>query len=179
MTMQQTNSRRKFERRFANRCGYLVPLASHDYGACKFCHSLMMSLMITAAPTLLTWSEVEAAGHHKRRNTKRIECTADDVILGRVALRWRCLLSYHSFPYRLPIQAAEGELHHEDLPPEHQLKWQYLPRHSARPVEPSVDSVKGYVTSSRLSSSTRIVSCTNQFTSSSFDLLDANGSEPG
>lgn len=44
-------------------------------------------------------------------------------ILGR-----RLLLS-HSLPYRLPIQATEGQLHHPNLPPQHQLQWLHLLRH--------------------------------------------------
>lgn len=67
------------------------------------------------------------------------------MFVGGVAVCRRCLLPDHSFPHRLPLQATQGQLYNQNLPPQYQQQWQHLPRHSQRPVEPGVDSVKGLV----------------------------------
>ena len=65
--------------------------------------------------------------------------------VGREPILGRCLLSSHSFPYRLSVQASQGELHHSHLPPEHQLERQHLLRHPPRPVEPGLDHLQRYL----------------------------------
>jgi hypothetical protein len=46
-----------------------------------------------------------------------------------LAILRRCLLPSHPLPYRLPIQATEGQLHHSNLSPKHQLQRLHLFRH--------------------------------------------------
>ena len=41
----------------------------------------------------------------------------------------RRFLSHHPLPHWLPIQASQGRLHNQDLPPQHQQQWLHLPRH--------------------------------------------------
>jgi hypothetical protein len=41
-----------------------------------------------------------------------------------------CVFSFDSLPDGLPVQAAEGIFHDEDLPPKHQLKRVHLLRHT-------------------------------------------------
>jgi hypothetical protein len=60
----------------------------------------------------------------------------------RLSVPRRRLLPGHSLPYRLPVQATEGELHDSNLPPQHQLQRQHLSRHPSRPVEPSSHNLK-------------------------------------
>merc|ERR1711939_622026 len=73
-----------------------------------------------------------------------------------LSVRRRCFLPLHHFPKRLPVQAAQGPVHHQVLPPQHQLERIHLPRHSQGSVESSSDSLQ----------------------SSSLDLLHAYGPEP-
>lgn len=60
------------------------------------------------------------------------------------AIRRRCLLPRHPLPYRLPIQASQGQLHHPHLPPQHQLQRLHLLRHSPRPMVTRVDHLQGF-----------------------------------
>ncbi len=64
---------------------------------------------------------------------------------GRLTIRWWCLLPLHQLPHRLPLQAAQGQLHDQDLPPKHQCEWIYLLGHSARPVVPGVNHLERFV----------------------------------
>ena len=60
--------------------------------------------------------------------------------------RFLAICSQHPVPDRLPLQAAQGELHHKVLPPQHQLERLHLSRHPERPVESGIDRVEGCVT---------------------------------
>ena len=71
--------------------------------------------------------------------------SSDKFLTVRLTILWRCFLPRNPFPYRLPIQAAEGQLHNPHLPPEYQLQRQHLSRYSERPVEPRSDYFKGCV----------------------------------
>lgn len=66
-------------------------------------------------------------------------------IAGRLAILRRCLLPNDPLPYRLSFQAAQGQLHHAHLPPQHQLQRQYLSRHPAGPMESGAHNLQGYV----------------------------------
>ncbi|KAL3419719.1 ubiquitin-conjugating enzyme [Phlyctema vagabunda] len=48
----------------------------------------------------------------------------------RITILWRGLLSCDPLPYRLSIQATEGQLHYPHLSPKHQLQRKHLSRHS-------------------------------------------------
>ena len=61
------------------------------------------------------------------------------VAVGRLAVRRRRVLPLHHVPDRLPLQAAQGQLHDQDLPPEHQRERLDLSRHLEGPVESSID----------------------------------------
>merc|ERR1712093_110572 len=50
-------------------------------------------------------------------------------IMVGLTILWRCLLPRHPLPYRLPIQATQGQLHHQNLPPKYQLQRFHLLRH--------------------------------------------------
>jgi hypothetical protein len=75
----------------------------------------------------------------------------------RLALRGRRLFPLHHVSHGLPIQTSQSQLHDEDLPPKHQCKRIYLPRHFAGSMVSCVDHLKG----------------------PPFNLLDAYGSQPG
>jgi hypothetical protein len=61
---------------------------------------------------------------------------------GRLTLRWRRLLPLHHLPDRLPFQAAQGQFHNEDLPPEHQREWIDLLGHLKGPVVACIDHLE-------------------------------------
>lgn len=65
----------------------------------------------------------------------------------RLTIPRRRLLSRHTLPHRLPIQASQGQLHYPCLPPEHQQQRQHLSRHSEGPMEPGADDIKRWVVS--------------------------------
>lgn len=66
----------------------------------------------------------------------------------RVAVRGRRLFPRHSLPYRLSLQAAQGQLHNSHLPSKHQLQRQHLPGHFAGSVEPCPHHIQRCVSSS-------------------------------
>ena len=93
-----------------------------------------------------------------RRVPGRYRIDADEPeTSGRFAVCRRRVLPLYHLPHRLPVQAAEGQLHDEDLPPEHQRERVDLSGHLAGPVEPCADDLQGVVV----------------------DLLDVDGSQPG
>ena len=47
----------------------------------------------------------------------------------RQSVSGRGLLPHHPLPHRLPLQAPQGRLHHQDLPPQHQLQRVHLSRY--------------------------------------------------
>ena len=59
------------------------------------------------------------------------------------SLPGRGLLPHHPLPHRLPLQAAQGRIHHPHLPPQHQLQRVNLPRHSKIPVVASSHHQQG------------------------------------
>jgi hypothetical protein len=75
----------------------------------------------------------------------RLEAGADSSVAGRLAIRRRRVLPLHHLPDGLPVQAAQGQLHNEDLPPQHQRERLDLPRHSPGPVVACLDHLEGYV----------------------------------
>lgn len=115
----------------------------------------------------------------KRRDMTFQNCMrrteADISPVGGIAICWGRLLPHHPLPYRLPLQASQGQLHHQNLPPQHQLQRQHLPRHSPRPMEPCVDSVERYAPFSLPLDPARAM-LTSQ--SAAVDLLDVDGPEP-
>jgi hypothetical protein len=52
------------------------------------------------------------------------------IVKGRLTILWRSIFPSHPLPYRLPIQATEGQLHHPNLPPKYQLERFHLFRYS-------------------------------------------------
>jgi hypothetical protein len=71
-----------------------------------------------------------------------IRMVTDSTHLGREPLCQRRVLLGHSFPYRLPIQTAKGQLHHSNLSSKHQLERQYMLRYFARSMESSLDNLQ-------------------------------------
>ena len=71
---------------------------------------------------------------------------------GRFAICRRRVLPLYHLPHRLPIQAAEGQLHDEDLPPEHQRERLDLSGYLEGSVESGVDDLEGCVLALFLSS---------------------------
>ena len=67
------------------------------------------------------------------------------IISGRLAVRWRRLLPYDHVPDRLSLQATEGQLYDQDLPPQHQCEWIDLSRYFKGPVVASVDDLERFV----------------------------------
>lgn len=63
----------------------------------------------------------------------------------RLALLWRCVFPVDHLPHGLSVQAPEGVLLDEDLPPQHQRQWQHLPGYPQGPVEPGAYHLEGYV----------------------------------
>ncbi|KAJ8539025.1 hypothetical protein ON010_g12846 [Phytophthora cinnamomi] len=72
-------------------------------------------------------------------------------------VRRRRVLPEHLLPGRLPVQAAQGELHDAHLPLQHQRQRRHLPGHPEGPVEPRADHLEG----------------------AAVDLLAAHGRQPG
>ena len=86
---------------------------------------------------LLCW-----AGIRGESGPSAIACFSYDLrafCVGRLTLRWRRVLPLDHFPHRLPLQAAQGQLHDEDLPPQHQRERFDLSRYLEGPVESSID----------------------------------------
>lgn len=63
----------------------------------------------------------------------------------RLAVLGRCLFPVDHLPHGLPVQAAQGLVPDQDLPPEHQRERQHLPGYPPGPVEPGTDHLEGYV----------------------------------
>lgn len=61
----------------------------------------------------------------------------------RLALRRRCVLFVDPLPHRLPLQAPQDRLHHQNLPPQHQRQRQHLLGHPKRSVVPSAHHIQG------------------------------------
>lgn len=59
--------------------------------------------------------------------------------LGRLTIRGRRVLPIDHVPHRLPLQATQGQLHNEDLPPQHQRERLDLSRYPEGSMEPSTD----------------------------------------
>jgi hypothetical protein len=85
--------------------------------------------------------------HLETGETHAVFCTPNSIPRlthpGRFTILRRRLLPSDPLPDRLPLQAPEGQLHHPHLPPKHQFQRQHLLGHSARPVEPCSDHLKG------------------------------------
>ena len=123
---------------------------------------------------LLCW-----AGIRGESGPSAIACFSCDLrafCVGRLTLRWRRVLPLDHFPHRLPLQAAQGQLHDEDLPPEHQRERLDLSRHFERPVVASAHDLEGCAISGSLVVSYRL---TSALRSAALNLLDAHRSEPG
>ena len=124
----------------------LVPLASHDHGTGKF-------LVVTdfSIPTLQSRAHVwgrdpdAATWHNFKRRTE-----ADISVVGGIAICRGRFLPHHPLPYRLPLQAPQGQLHDQDLSPQHQLERKHLLGHPEGPMEPCADGVQRYVESHTL-----------------------------
>ena len=101
----------------------IVSLASNYHGSCKSDLIFVPFFSIRGLPLLALGS---MCGNDMARNSIRM-LTLTAVRL--TILRRRLLLS-HPLPYRLPIQAPEGQLHDENLPPQHQLQRFHLFRYS-------------------------------------------------
>ena len=58
-------------------------------------------------------------------------------------LRGRGLLLEDQLSEGVPVQAPEADVHHENLPPEHQLgQWEHLLGYFEEAVEPGVDDLE-------------------------------------
>ena len=81
-----------------------VPLASNHHGSCTSISASWGSCTTPSArPPSTTLPKTNVAAE-------------------RLTILWRCILPSDPLPYRLPLQAAKGQLHHPHLPPEHQLQ---------------------------------------------------------
>ena len=59
--------------------------------------------------------------------------------IGGLTLRGRRVLPLHHLPDRLPVQAPQGLVHDQDLPPEHQRERVNLLGHLEGSVESGID----------------------------------------
>lgn len=113
-----------------DRLVFSVRLASDDHGSCEFsprADCFFFRHYVNHFCHLDISGELFALGSVPRTNKQ----TLIDAGIGRFAVcRW-CFLPQHPLPYRLSVQAAKGPVPDEDLPPEHQRKWQHLLRHPA------------------------------------------------
>ncbi len=119
-----------------------VPLAGDHHGSRK-CLPGSPASFVPCRPTRVP----VACGRCGRRVADSRRLTA--CLTGRVPILRRRLLPGDPLPDRLPLQATQGQLHHADLSPQHQLQRQHLPRHSARPMEPGSDYLQRCVPAAR------------------------------
>lgn len=94
----------------------IVSLASYHHGTCK-CG--LISLPVDA-------------GNPRSIPVERPRMTRSPMLTSMVVgltILWRCLLPCDPLPYRLPLQATKGQLHHSDLSPQHQLQRFHLFRY--------------------------------------------------
>lgn len=111
---------------------FTVPLASYDYGSCKLTYSPSSKSRATVgqvsdpSPPCI----IQTVGPRCTWILIRISTT------GRLPILRRCLLPHHQLPYRLPVQAPQGSLHHPHLSPQHQLERQHLFGYPEGPMEP-------------------------------------------
>lgn len=61
----------------------------------------------------------------------------------RVTVRGGGILPECDVPYGLPLQAAEGAVHNENISLQREQQRRHLPRHSQGPVESRIDDFEG------------------------------------
>ena len=62
----------------------------------------------------------------------------------RLSIHWRSVFPEHPLPDWLPVQTAQNQLRHQDLPPQHQQQRRHLSRHPQGPVVTSTHYIKRY-----------------------------------
>uniref|UniRef100_A0A8R7URF3 Uncharacterized protein n=1 Tax=Triticum urartu TaxID=4572 RepID=A0A8R7URF3_TRIUA len=88
---------------------------------------------------------------------RHVPLAGDDHGAERQPLLGRRVPGDHPLPAGLPVQAPQGGLQDQGVPPQHQQQRQHLPRHPQGPVEPRPHHFQG----------------------SAVDMLAADGPQPG
>ncbi len=89
------------------------------------------------------WSRPPRAVLCRPRGRRPVPLAGDHHGPTRVAVPGRSLLPHHPLPHRLPVQAAQGGIHHSHLPPKHQLQRVHLLRHPQESVVARAHHLKG------------------------------------
>eukprot|EP00166_Cyanidium_caldarium_P002626 ctg_2557.g375 len=146
---------RLFHARYGVRRTVQVEPTRFDWGACGTEPLNGYAFYLDAPPTSRYGPEAHLQGvgrpgqgpagqlfcrPHRRRP---LPLAGDHYWPARLALLRRGVLSQHPLPHRLPVQAAQGAVHHQDLPPEYQFERIDMPGYPPRPVVAGAHHIQG------------------------------------